>query len=279
MHKRVGLTSFFLLSILAACGGEDSGPSIADGAAPVADADPGQAPDSMPTFDAALPADARQGALACAGDPLPDVVAAPPVVISGAIQEATFGGIVAMTASAHVSSHQLAGDVVIAEGDFTGSYSLTDPTNSTVPLEAYLKSVVTGYLDTYVFPPAALSEDMTSPVMMLSTTILGFLGGLGITHDASDSGILIIAVVDCDQAALEGAIITTVPATELLYAGANGLPGATPFTETQAPGIAYAFNVPPGDYQVSAVAADGTDLRTMTAKSFIGATSAAVVAP
>ncbi len=278
MHKRVALPSFLFLSILAACGGEDSGPSIADGAPPAADADPAQAPDATPTFDAALPPDARQPALACAGDALPDMVAAPPVVISGDMQEVTMSGVVAMTASAHVSTHQLADAMLNAEGDFTGTYSLADPTNSTVPLENYLKATSAGFLDTYVFPPAALSEDTTSPIMMMSQAIINLLAFAGITQEAGN-GLLIIAVVDCDQAALEGATITTVPATELLYAGANGLPGATPFTETQAPGIAYAFNVPPGDYQISAVAADGTALRTMTAKSFADATSAAVVAP
>ncbi len=291
MLNRFGLGSFLFLSLVAACGGggddDDTAnntptPDAADNT-PTPDAAGQNNPDAAATPDAAilnLP-DARPSALACAGDPLPTTVANPPIVISGTVQEGSTNGIVTMTQSAHVSTHQAANDVLIAEGDFTGPYTITDPTNSTTPIDAYLKSTSNGFVDTYVFPPSAISENLSgTPIVMVSTTIFGLLPILtGITQESGNAS-LIVAAVDCEQSAMEGAIISITPDVGTLrYSGANGIPGMTDFPATQAPGLAYIFNVPPGSYQVDATAPDGTLLRTVTIKAFADSTTTAVVAP
>jgi hypothetical protein len=287
MLNRFGLGSFLFLSLAAACGGDDDkegGAADAAGNTPTIDAAGGQNnPDAAGTPDAAvldLP-DARPSALACAGDPLPTTVANPPIVISGTVQEGSTSGIVTMTQSAHVSTHQAADDALIAEGDFTGPYTITDPTNSTTPIDAYLKSTSNGFVDTYVFPPSAISENLSgTPIVMVSTTIFSLLPILtGITQDAGNAS-LIVAAVDCDQSAMEGATVSITPNVGTLrYAGANGIPSMTDFPATQSPGLAYIFNVPPGSYQVDSTAPDGTLLRTVTIKAFADSTTTAVVAP
>jgi hypothetical protein len=288
MLNRFGLGSFLLLSLVTACGGGDDDDNAAADAAdntPTFDAAGGNNPDAANTGtpDAAgldLP-DARPSALACSGDPLPTTVANPPVVISGTVQEGGINGIDTMTNSAHVSTHITANDSILAEGDFVGAFTITDPTNSTTPIDAYLKSTSAGFVDTYVFPPSAIAENLAgTPIVMVSTTIFGLLPVLtGITQDAGNAS-LIVAAVDCEQGAMEGATVSITPDVGTLrYAGANGIPSMTAFPSTQAPGLAYIFNVPPGSYQVDATAPDGTILRSVTVKAFSDATTTAVVAP
>lgn len=289
MLNRFGLGSFLFLSLAAACGGDDDkegGAADAAGNTPTIDAAGGQNnPDAAGTPDAAvlnLP-DARPSALACAGDPLPTTVANPPVVISGTVQEGGLNGVSIMTSSAHVSVHQTADDSVLTEDDFTGPFTFTDPNNSTTPIDAYLKSTSGGFVDTYVFPPSAISENLSgTPIVMVSTTIFGVLPTLISETQDTGNGVLIIAAVDCEQGAMEGANVSITPDVgSLRYAGANGIPGPTTtnYPATQSPGLAYIFNVPPGSYQVDSTAPDGTILRTVTIKAFADSTTTAVVAP
>ncbi len=288
MRIRYGLASFLLLSLLGACvsDGDDTGSTVADAAnaTPADAAGGGGAADARvdTTPDAGLNlADARPSALACAGDSLPTVVASPPVVISGTVQEGSASGITTMTQVAHVSAHQRADDTILTEGDFTGPYSLTDPTNSTTPIDAYLKATSNGYIDTYVYPPAAITENLVgTPIVMIETTIFGLLPLLTGVTQADGNGVLLVAVVDCEQSAVEGATVSLTPDVgELRYAGANGLPSMTIFPATQSPGVAYIFNVPPGEYQVNATAPDGTLLRTTTVKSYADSNTTSVIAP
>tara|TARA_R110002073_G_scaffold74100_10_gene181376 strand:- start:27249 stop:28109 length:861 start_codon:yes stop_codon:yes gene_type:complete len=286
MLNRFGLGSFLLLSLVAACSsGDDDGNAVADAAdnATAIDASSQNSPDARITPDAAgldLP-DARPSALVCSGDPLPTTVANPPVTISGTVQEGGINGINTMTNSAQVSAHLAGDDTIIDEGDFVGPFTITDSTNSTTPVDAYLKATSGGFVDTYVFPPSAIAEDLAgTPIVMVSTTIFGLLPLLtGITQEDGNAS-LIIATVDCEQAAMEGATVSITPNVGTLrYAGANGIPGMTDFPATQAPGLGYIFNVPPGNYQVDATAPDGTILRSVNVKAFADSTTTAVVAP
>lgn len=281
MHNRFGLLSCLALSFAAACGGGDDNGSTADAATGgFVDADTSVTIDAAPPADAAVLPDAAPSALGCIGETLPTTVANPPIVISGTVQEGSTSGIQTMTQSAHVSAHLVSDDSVLVEGDFTGDFSLTDPTDSTTPLDAYLKATSTDFVDTYVYPPYAIFESLANtPIIMVSNDIYGLLPLLTGVTQAMGNGVLIVAVVDCDQAAVEGAVVSITPsAGTIKYAGSNGIPGQTDYPATQSSGIAYIFNVPPGTYTIGA-SVGGMDLRDNAVDAFADSNTTLVVAP
>src|SRR5690606_32034547 len=185
-----------------------------------------------------------------------------------------------MTESAHVSAHLVADDSVLAEDEFVGDFTLTDPTDSTTPIDAYIKATATDFMTTYVYPPYAIFETLANtPIIMVDENIYSLLGLLtGVTQDPSN-GVLIVALVDCDQVNIEGATVSIDPSVGTIkYAGAGGIPGTDDYSATQSSGIAYIFNVPPGEYTISA-SKSVMDLRDNTVKSYAGSNTTLVVAP
>ena len=290
MRKRLGLGSFLVLSLVGACTSDsaDDGalPDASDstlridasGGGPIIDAAP-PAPDATGII---LP-DARPSALACAGDPLPTTVATPPVQISGEVREAGIsGGITTLTQEAHVAALQFTGNAVITEGDFTGAFTLSGP-NSPTPVDAYLKATSDGLVDSYVFPPATISEDIpNTPIIMVAPLIFNtLLPAVAAAAQESGNGALIVAAVDCEQAAMEGAVLSITPSAGTIhYSSANGFPGQMgDFSATQSPGITYFLNLPPGDYTVDATAPGAVNLRTVNVRVFADSSSTAVIAP
>jgi len=148
--------------------------------------------------------------------------------------------------------HLYADDTVIAQGTFTGAFSLTDSTASTTPLDAYLKATVLGYLDTYIFPGTALSESLSdAPLIMISNSVFGLISLLTGVSNVAGTGTLTAAITDCNLGPIAGAVVTITPNVGVTkYADANGLPGQNDFPSTQASGVVYFFNVPPGEYTV-----------------------------
>ncbi|MCP4449371.1 MAG: hypothetical protein GY811_29165, partial [Myxococcales bacterium] len=116
---------------------------------------------------------------------------------------------------------------LIAEGDFTGAFSLTGPVTSDLVV-AYLKATSSGLVDTYVFPPAALSESLANtPIVMVSPTIFQeLLPVVAAAPQDSGNGAAIVAAVDCEQAAMEGAVLSITPSAGTMhYSSANNFPG------------------------------------------------------
>ncbi len=114
---------------------------------------------------------------------------------------------------------------------------------------------------------------------MISNTIFGLLPVIvGVTQEAGN-GVLIVAVTDCDQASVEGATVSITPSVGTLkYAGSDGIPSTTDYSSTQAAGIAYFFNVPPGTYTIGAQVS-GMDLRDNAVKAYADSNTTLVVAP
>ena len=284
MNKRSALKTLLFCSLaLAACGNSNEEEASVDAATSLVDASgAGQSDDASTAPDAANATDAAPSASAfdCAGQAPPDTVTAPPIVIAGTLAEATTNGVVALTQSAHVAALNYSDDSVIREGDFVQTFSITDPAASTTPLDAYIKAEVTGYLDAYVFPPGPIAQSLdNTPIIMLSNTVFGFISLLTGIATQAGTGTFTIAIVDCEGASVPGAVVSISPSVGTLkYADASGLPGMADFDSTQDAGIVYAFNLPPGEYTVSA-SVGAVDLRDNTVKAFGDSISTIVVAP
>lgn len=293
MFARLAPSSVLVLSLAAACSGNSSddqgNPDAAGGGGPTIDAAGGGnvVDAAIPTPDAtviSLP-DARPSALACAGDPLPTVIASPPVVISGDLQKASnSGAITPLGQSAKVSAHNLSDDVLIVDGgDFANStFTITGP-NDPAPIAAYLKATSNGFIDTYVFPPTTIFEDQDNTPVIFVTPLLfnTLLPVIAATPQDPGNGAMIVAATDCEQQPMEGAVLSITPnAGTIHYANATGLPGQQgDFAATQTTGVTYFLNLPPGAYTVNATAPDGTNLRSVPVKIFADSSSTAIIAP
>jgi hypothetical protein len=244
------------LAMAAACGGDDGGDGgggAIDGgsdpadARPMADADPG--PDATPA------------ALDCAGAGLP-ATAADPVQVSGqtvTLQLATLSPVagVSLTAFEVGEAAAIAGPVTSAAD---GTFALTAATGGQ-PLDAYVLAKRDGHLDTYLFPPTAVTRDLAGgTVPVLTANHVDTMAGFAQQMIDPGKGHLIVALLDCDGALVEGARVTTAPAGDLVYLSDSGVPVAGR-TTTSTQGVAVVFNLPPGPVTVDA-RRGGVDLRT-----------------
>ncbi len=287
MNKNIGLVSLFASALLfsAACSSDDKvgggEEETVDAANPMVDAMGAvETVDAAPTPDSAPAPDATPAALDCAGEALPTTVANPPITVAGDIQEVTLSGAGPLAAQTQIGMHNVVDDAVIVEGDFTGTFSLVDPTNSATPLDAYIKATVSGHLDTYIFPGAPLSENIdNAPLLMLTDSVFGFLPTFSGVQTVAGMGTFTTAIVDCNNTPIAGAVLTITPDVGTIqYGDASGLPGGAGGTETLAAGVVYIFNVPPGEYTIT-VDVGGTALRSNTVKSFADGLSTIQIVP
>jgi hypothetical protein len=266
MRSLVVCARLALVPMLAvsACG--DDGGADVDGSVSVTDAAPDAptAADARPIIDAMPPADARPAALGCLGDPIPNPVA-DTVTVSGQTVSITAQGQQAL-AGVEVQAYDDADEAItdaIDTSDAQGAWSITADVGNE-PLDAYVRGTLAGYLDTYLFPPTPLFEDLTgASIIMLDSGALALLGFLGLSQD-NDKGVLLVAVLDCDGNPVEGASVTTTPpAGQTAYLD-NGQP-STSATATDSSGAAMLFNVPAGDVEVNATVM-GMSLRAHTVR-------------
>jgi hypothetical protein len=267
MRSLVVCVRLALVPMLAvsACG-DDGGGDAVDSAISVSDASPDApaTPDARPTFDATPPADARPAALGCLGDPIPNPTAAT-VTVSGDVVTIS-GGSQAAVEDALITGYgsddqPLAG--ATDTSDAQGNWSITASVGNE-PLDAYVRATHAEYMDTYLYPPTSLYEDLTgASVIMLNSGTLGLLELLGLSQD-DDKGVLLVAVLDCDGNPVEGASVTTTPAAGQTAYLENGAPSTTA-TATDSSGAAMLFNVPAGDVEVDATVM-GMSLRAHTVR-------------
>jgi hypothetical protein len=230
-----------LLIAIAACGGDSSGP-----------------PDGF----------------GCLGAPLP--TAAPALVtVNGQIRanaltpNALSGAIV--TALRVSATDTLAVDT----SDTPGMYSVSITTGGT-PVNGYLKVTHSGQLDTYAYPAVPLAGNLTTNVLMPTSSELAFLGtAVGVTQSV-DSGFMGVIVKDCLGATIAGATVSTTPASTVKY-NSGSTPSANA-TSTSSDGVAYVFNVVPGDVTVRA-SAGGLQLRQHVVTARAGTVTLTEVQP
>lgn len=162
-----------------------------------------------------------------------------------------------LTIEAYVSSDDVT-PIAEATTDVLGNYSLDITTDSATPFDGYLRATAAGYVDTYVYAPAALSGNYDgAPVRMVKSDTLAALEYVCGAEQLAGNG-MIAAIVGNDQhTPIAGATVESMPAAnKYCYSGSDGLPDSVRLT-TNSDGVAYAFNVT-GPVTVSATKTSAT---------------------
>jgi hypothetical protein len=139
-----------------------------------------------------------------------------------------------------------------ATTDAAGMYSMMIPTGGTA-LDGYLKATLTGFLDTYLYPPKPLAADFDSASLnLVNQSTLDLLSGtLCGTLQEGSKGLIAVLVVDAADMPVAGATITGSPAPAKYCYNSGGFPNKNA-TMTDTDGIAYMINLPAGEVTVSA---------------------------
>jgi len=204
-----------LCIVIAACGGDSSGPAEGFG---------------------------------CVNDTLPTTAQAL-VTVNGAIRANFLSP--GPVSNAIVTAFRVGAPDTIAidTSNTPGDYLLSITTGGT-PVNGYLRVTHSGQLDTYAYPSRPLAASLTTNVLMPTQSELDFLGvAVGVTQSASN-GVIAVVVKDCFGATVAGATVSTNPAGTVRY-NSGTAPSATAMS-TSSDGVAYVFNVPAGDVTVRA---------------------------
>ena len=146
--------------------------------------------------------------------------------------------------------------------DAQGNYSLTVQTNGEV-IDGFLKATKTGYKDTYLYPPYAIMMDFSGgSVLMLTQQTWDTLDNLTNANQMDGKGVVALIVTD-GMNPVGGAMVSSTPAASPAPARYNAtvgtltLPSSTA-SMTHTDGVAYLFNLPPGQVTVSATKTGST---------------------
>lgn len=259
----------------AACGGGGSGDdttahdAASDSALIIPDGTPG--PDAAP------------GAYDCVGDPYP-TTASDPIVVSGVTEQIDQSGLTPLGTVGVEAFNASDGSLDTTTSDSAGVYALSVPTGGS-PLDGYVNGTKSGFIDSYLYPPQPLSNDLANiPVLMVSTTVWAFLPVL--SHGATQpngSGFIGLLVVDCNGNPVAGATVTCSGSNMVRYIsnGAIGDPADPnmPVTTTDSSGLALIFDVTPGNAVTVDATADGHDYAQHNIKVRADVVTTTVVAP
>jgi hypothetical protein len=215
------------------------------------------------------------GGLQCSGKPNPTT--APPMVtitgttidevvlsaVGSAMVEGFFDGVSASVFEA----------ISDANGNFTGSL----PTGG-VARNGYLVASAPGYLATNLTFGVPISAGLSGlQVPMFTQSDLAMLGSAAMQSFDGSNVQGVIAVSDCLGSGIVGATVTTdPPASAIVYANQN-LPDLS-LSTTDATGIAFVFNLPPGTISIGGLL-EGTPLRTHTATVMPGQVMVSLLQP
>ena len=147
--------------------------------------------------------------------------------------------------------------------DVDGLFALSANTDGT-PKNTYLQITNALYLDSHLYPPTPLFEDVSDlEVALFDANQVTQLEGRAAAVADDALGLVIVGVVDCALLPVKDATITTVPeVADLVYQEPLGFPDRD-ITATSQDGYVFLFNVPIGDLTIDAVAA-GMSFREVT---------------
>lgn len=170
--------------------------------------------------------------------------------------------------------------LAMATTDAAGVFTLTVSTNG-VALDGFLKATKSGFVASYLYPPAAISADLAMvPMNMLSTSLYGTLYTVAQTSQMSGKGVvgvLVVSGAELTSPPVMGATVETSPASPTYRYNTNGLP--TPAaTTTAADGIGFGFNATPGAMTVTATKS-GSTFKTTSIKAYADALTQTIVTP
>ncbi len=222
---------------------------------------------------------------ACGSDsnntPMPDAPgsAAQMITITGHAQQPLPSMVLA---GVTVGAYQNANDsTAIATGttDTSGNFTIQVMTNG-VALDGFLKASLSGYLDTYLYPPSPITADYSGASMnLINESTLETLSGSFCHHGITNAnGVIAVEVVDASMTPVAGAAISSTPAPmAYCYNGATaGVPDSTA-TATSTDGIGYMLDVS-GEVTVSATKTGSTFAPHMV-NARVGALTTTLIAP
>jgi hypothetical protein len=142
--------------------------------------------------------------------------------------------------------------VAMATTDAAGMYTMTVTTGG-VAVDGYLKSTLTGFIDTYLYPPKPLDADFAgASINHVDSNTLDLLSGTlcGSLQDRS-KGVIALLIVDAANMPVAGAMVSSTPTAMKYCYNSGGIPDKTKVM-TDTDGIAYMANVTAGEVTVSA---------------------------
>jgi hypothetical protein len=154
-----------------------------------------------------------------------------------------------------------------------GSYSITVQTNGLV-VDAYLHGSASGYVDNFAYPTAPLQADATIGPSMVTTTNFSLLGG--VAGQSPNLGFIAVEILDGSGNPVEGATISSNPASGKYNYNSGGIPTGT--TATASDGQGYFVNVPAGAITISA-AKSGIAFKSHVVKAHVGALTVSTIEP
>ncbi len=249
----------------------------------IPDKHPGTVSDGPVTSDAASghdgagpPVDgAGSGPFACFGQPLP-TTAPPTITVSGTVTEITAVASEPLS-GAMLEVHPVPSGNAVANGfsDASGSYSMSVQTGGK-PFNGFVVANGSGDLPVSVFPSRPFDSNTELAVTMITQQTLMLAGEtVGISIVSTDTQFAIV-IVDCDGTPLAGATLTSASGT--VRYGSGGLPSQSALS-TDTTGEVFVFNVVPGDFTVSGLAANGDPLRSHTVVGDGGGFTIALLQP
>jgi hypothetical protein len=146
------------------------------------------------------------------------------------------------------------GPVVMTTSDAAGAFTLEIPRPA--PDAGWVHARHVNYRDSYVDGGSPIASDISALQILLMTpgTFTGFTTLASVTPIAGD-GMILVAVLDAQGHVVAGASVSSSPGGVVRY-NAAGIPSSSA-TSTDADGLAYIFNLPPGSVTVSAMAPGG----------------------
>ncbi|HEY0253963.1 MAG TPA: hypothetical protein VGC41_20675 [Kofleriaceae bacterium] len=198
--------------------------------------------------------------VACGGDddngkPVDAAVAVPQMInISGKTQSAgvqinPLGGVTVGVYKNGDDSTPLA----TATSDQSGAFTIDVPTGGAA-VDGYIKANITGFFDSYFYPPAKLSADYDASINIVTRDTVNALSTLcAKVVDPDTQGFVGVGVYGADGNPIAGAVVSSTPAPTAgyCYDGTTaGFPDKNQ-TMTNADGLAYLVNIN-GDLEITA---------------------------
>ncbi|HEY5948210.1 MAG TPA: hypothetical protein VIV40_22090 [Kofleriaceae bacterium] len=164
--------------------------------------------------------------------------------------------------------------------DGQGNYSLVIPTNGEA-IDGFLKATLNQFKTTYLYPPYALGMDFSgATVIMVKPATYDLLFNATSTTPMPGKGLVAMVITD-NTNPVAGAVATSTPATPDVHynemVGTFVLPTANA-TSTYTDGIAYLFNLAPGQVTVSATKT-GMTFASHAAKAWADELTTTVIVP
>jgi hypothetical protein len=198
--------------------------------------------------------DAQGAPFACLGKPLP-TTAPDQIKVAGTVSD-PFSGAKLSGVSVVGFLVGVSGQIFMTTTDATGAFS-HDQGTAGAPRNAYLHVSLNGYVDTYFYPAVPVVSDFSANVSMFTPADLATLGGVVQVGLDPTKTTVIAGVIDCNNAPVGGATVTTTPPGTVRYF-VNATPSPSAVATDAADGYALVINVPPGNVTLAATASGMT---------------------